>query len=153
MSAAATSPWRDVLVALDASPRAERVLREALELAERVSGRLVVIHVVQLPPELPVSTWGSNPEQIIDDIVRGARRQIESMLRAVPAGRVRDIVVELGSPWRAICNAAKQVNVGVVVIGAHGYGTFQRMLGTTAARVVDHADRPVLVVRAKGVTS
>lgn len=152
MTAPPTTPPRDVLVALDASPRAERVLRDALDLAERISGRLVVVHVVQLPPELPVSTWGSSQEHVIDDIARGARRQIESMVRAVPPPRLREIVVELGSPWRAICDVAKRTNVGMIVMGAHGYGTFQRMLGTTAAKVVDHADRPVLVVRPKGVT-
>jgi nucleotide-binding universal stress UspA family protein len=33
------------------------------------------------------------------------------------------------------------------VIGAHGYGKLDRMLGTTAAKVVNHADRNVLIVR------
>ena len=35
----------------------------------------------------------------------------------------------------------------VIVIGSHGYGGLERLLGTTAARVVNHADRAVLVVR------
>jgi len=33
------------------------------------------------------------------------------------------------------------------VIGSHGYGGLDRLLGTTAARVVNHADRNVLIVR------
>jgi nucleotide-binding universal stress UspA family protein len=36
----------------------------------------------------------------------------------------------------------------LIVIGAHGYGIVDRILGTTAGRVVNHADRSVLVVRA-----
>ena len=35
----------------------------------------------------------------------------------------------------------------LIVIGSHGYGGIDHLLGTTAARVVNHADRPVLVVR------
>ncbi|HVU00723.1 MAG TPA: universal stress protein [Polyangiaceae bacterium] len=32
-------------------------------------------------------------------------------------------------------------------MGSHGYGTLDRVLGTTAAKVVNHAARSVLVVR------
>jgi hypothetical protein len=34
------------------------------------------------------------------------------------------------------------------VIGAHGYGVIDRVLGTTAVKVVNHLDRSVFVVRA-----
>ena len=37
----------------------------------------------------------------------------------------------------------------LIVIGSHGYGAIDRVLGTTAAKVVNHADRTVLVVREK----
>jgi nucleotide-binding universal stress UspA family protein len=43
---------------------------------------------------------------------------------------------------------ATDENVALIVIGAHGYQGLDRMLGTTAAKVVNHADRAVLVVRA-----
>ena len=35
----------------------------------------------------------------------------------------------------------------LIVIGSHGFGTIDRILGTTAAKVVNHAERNVLVVR------
>ena len=35
----------------------------------------------------------------------------------------------------------------LVIIGSHGYGGIDHLLGTTAARIVNHADRPVLVFR------
>jgi nucleotide-binding universal stress UspA family protein len=38
--------------------------------------------------------------------------------------------------------------VDLIVIGSHGYDALDRLLGTTAAKVVNHADRSVLVVRA-----
>lgn len=34
-----------------------------------------------------------------------------------------------------------------IVIGSHGHGGIDRVLGTTAAKLVNHADRNVLVVR------
>jgi nucleotide-binding universal stress UspA family protein len=35
----------------------------------------------------------------------------------------------------------------LIVIGSHGFSGIDRLLGTTAGRVVNHADRSVIVVR------
>ena len=62
------------------------------------------------------------------------------------------------SQSRGICAAVAQdaieavsarapENVDLIVIGSHGYGGIDRVIGTTAAKVVNHADRSVLVVR------
>ena len=45
---------------------------------------------------------------------------------------------------------AEKQHADLIVIGAQGYGILDRIMGTTAAKVVNHADRPVLVVRPKG---
>jgi nucleotide-binding universal stress UspA family protein len=55
--------------------------------------------------------------------------------------------VHIGTPWDGICRAAKEHEADLVVIGAHGYGTLDRLLGTTASKVVNHIDRSVMVVR------
>jgi nucleotide-binding universal stress UspA family protein len=39
------------------------------------------------------------------------------------------------------------VEAALILIGSHGYSGLDHLLGTTAARVVNHADRSVLVVR------
>ena len=36
----------------------------------------------------------------------------------------------------------------LIVIGSHGYSGIDRLIGTTAAKVVNHAKQSVLVVRA-----
>ncbi len=140
---------KDVVVGLDGSARTETVLQAALELAGAMDARLVVVHVVQLPPEMPVSLWGANPEEMIGQVLRGARRQVDGWLRAVPARRLHEVIVELGIPWRQLCEIATAREAAAIVVGAHGYGALERILGTTASKVVNHADRPVLVVRPK----
>ena len=59
--------------------------------------------------------------------------------------------MHVGVPWDTICTVAKEDNVDLIVIGSHGYDILDRIVGTTAAKVVNHADRSVLVVRIKGV--
>jgi nucleotide-binding universal stress UspA family protein len=137
------------LVALDNSPRAEGVLREADALAARLDAKLWLLHCVPLPPELPVSLWTAPSTTFVEQLRAGARKEIEALARAVGDGRLAGITIDIGTPWRAICEAADERAVDLVVIGSHGYGTLERVLGTTAARVVDHAKRSVLVVRAR----
>ena len=57
--------------------------------------------------------------------------------------------MHVGIPWDTICSVAKEEDVDLIVIGSHGYDILDRIVGTTAAKVVNHADRSVLVVRHK----
>ena len=49
-------------------------------------------------------------------------------------------------PWRAIIAFAEKIRADLIVIGSHGHSGWARVLGTNASKVVDHADRNVLVV-------
>ncbi len=53
----------------------------------------------------------------------------------------------VGVPWQTICERAGVEGVDLVVIGSHGYGGLDRLLGTTAAKVVNHAPCSVVVIR------
>ena len=57
------------------------------------------------------------------------------------------VLVRIGNPWSAICAAAREHDVDLVVVGSHGYEGVDHLIGTTAAKVVNHCDRSVLVVR------
>jgi len=43
--------------------------------------------------------------------------------------------------WRAVVEAAVRERADLIVIGSHGYGGIDRLLDTTAAKIVDHANR------------
>jgi len=136
-----------ILVALDGSERQALVFQTALDLAETLKSELVVFRSVAVPVDLPQAALSALPDEVGKILVDGARGSLEKAIAAAPAGRVREILVEVGTPWYAIVEAAKTVNADLIVIGSHGYGVIDRLLGTTAAKVVNHADRSVLVVR------
>ena len=69
----------------------------------------------------------------------------------LPKGLRVTSVVRTGVAWHVVCAVAAEVNANLIVIGSHGYAGFDRILGTTAERVVNHADRSVLVVRDKAL--
>jgi nucleotide-binding universal stress UspA family protein len=137
-----------ILVALDGSPRAPKVLGVAVNLARHLGAKLILMRGVGIPPEMPRDFWRESSESFQDLLRDHARDYLEEQKKKVPADLSATISVLVGSPWQSICDAAKAENADLVVIGSHGYSGLDRVLGTTAAKVVDHCDRSVLVVRA-----
>jgi universal stress protein F len=136
-----------ILVALDSSPRAPSVLAAALDFAKKTGAKVRLFRAVQLPAELPSTVWAIPQTQLLDDLLSRARRDLERLEKEVPPELLDGATVQVGVPWDAICSAAREHDIDVIIIGAHGYGLVDRIVGTTAAKVVNHADRTVLVVR------
>jgi nucleotide-binding universal stress UspA family protein len=136
-----------ILVALDGSPRAVAVLEAAAHLARALGARLVLFRSIGLPAEMPPELW-KHPEETLLDVLRKNAQEYLDACAAELRVEVDKKCVEIGTPWQAVCAAARRENADLVVIGSHGYGALDRVLGTTAAKIVNHSDRSVLVVRA-----
>ena len=139
-----------ILVALDSSPRAIDVLVTAVALARSTGGKLRLLRAVGLPPELPANVWAMPQTQLVETFLATAKTELELLAREVPPELLDGATAQVGVPWDAICSYGREHDVDLIVIGAHGYGLIDRIMGTTASKVVNHADRPVLVVRPKG---
>lgn len=135
------------LVALDPSERAGGVLAAAASLATRIGAELVLVRATGVSGELPPEAYASDPDEIAKVLVHRAGEELEALAKGLAPGLVQAVRVEQGRAWEVICRVAGEENVDLVVIGAHGYGAVERFLGTVASKVVNHADRPVLVVR------
>jgi nucleotide-binding universal stress UspA family protein len=137
-----------ILVAVDGSPRAPDVLEAAALVAEKLSAKLILFHAVAIPAHLPPEALAMPPTDVAGLLSDLARRQLGELARAVPSSLVERIQVELGTAWRCVCDTARADTADLVVIGSHSYGGIDRLLGTTAAKIVDHAPCSVYVVRA-----
>ena len=136
-----------ILVGLDGSARAPAVLDAAVKLAKRQGARVVLMRGVGLPPDVPQDFWRTTEEPLLDVLKRRAKEYLEGCVAKVPQDCFGGIEIAVGVPWQAICEMARSVDADVVVIGSHGYSGFDRLLGTTAAKVVNHAPCTVVVVR------
>lgn len=136
-----------ILVALDGSSRAPAVLETARKLAEAMDAKLVLFRAVGIPPELPRDILQQTNRRLEDVLIDDASAALKTLANAIPPDRIEACSAQLATAWDGICRAAKDHAVDLIVIGSHGYGAIDRVLGTTAAKVVNHADRNVLVVR------
>jgi nucleotide-binding universal stress UspA family protein len=144
---------KTLLIALDGSPRARQVLEAGASQARLMQARLVLFRAVGVPVDLPPSVIALSPAEVENAFEERARADLTELGRTVAAEVPYEIRIETGTAWAAICEAARAVDAALIVIGSHGYTGLDRVLGTTAARVVNHADRSVLVVRSAPVAS
>lgn len=137
---------KKILVGIDNSHRTPAVLTAAADMAKKMGAKLILFRAVTIPAH-------PNPEEYLapaeygDILVRRAQSEVDESATGLDPALIERKHVEIGIPWDAICRAAKADDVDCIVIGSHGYGAVDHLLGTTAAKVVNHADRTVMVVR------
>lgn len=140
---------RRILVGLDGSPREALVLAAAQDLALRFDASLLLVRAVGLPPEIPTEAW-ADPKRTVKEYLEmtardGLERCATQLCDELRASCVLEVAI--ATPWEALCLCAQAHSADMIVIGSHGYGGLDRILGTTAARVVNHALCSVFVVR------
>jgi nucleotide-binding universal stress UspA family protein len=89
------------------------------------------------------------PASLAELLEQEAKKYLDQMAAALPPGLLAGTVVHVGTPWQGICSAADHHQADMIVIGSHGYSGLDRLIGTTAAKVVNHAKQSVLVVRGR----
>ncbi|MDB4946805.1 MAG: hypothetical protein JWP97_6339 [Labilithrix sp.] len=136
-----------ILVCLDGSPRAPFVLETAANVAKSIGAKLSLLHAIGLPTSIDQEAVAHG-----ESVTAAAEAAARAELSAASA-HLGDLVegqhVRLGVPWDAICHAATELDCDLVVLGSHGYTGIDKILGTTAGKVVNHCDRSVMVVRQK----
>ena len=141
---------KPILVALDDTAHPEAILRAAANLARTLHAPLVLYRSVSAPA-FQVTPDGMPLTIDVDlEAERRARRELEAYARTLPADVPARVETAVDVPWQGVCEAARREDASLIVIGSHvGHGPhpiIDRLLGTTAAKVVNHADRAVLVV-------
>lgn len=138
-----------ILVALDASPRAPFVLQMATDLAQKTGAKLVLLRTVGLPAEIDQEMYVHSGQSLMDMLTDKATKDLQGLAKDIPAGVVEAFDVHVGTPWDTICREAKAKDCDLVILGSHGYSGMDRILGTTAAKVVNHCEVSVLVARTR----
>jgi universal stress protein A len=139
---AAVFRLRKILVPVDFSEHSRKALEYAIAFAKQFGAELNLVHVVRPYPV--------GPEMAPVDIesVQDAKSELEVMRKQVAETVYCQTSMRTGDPCLEIIDAAKQLDVDLIIISTHGRtGLAHLVLGSTAEKLVRHADCPVLVVR------
>ena len=139
-------PFARLLVAVDGSEASNRALETALELAT-LTGASVLALAVEGPLPAYAATIGE-----VDELKREKDAFFGTLARDVQErGRAAGVEVEVevrpGHAAELISRVAKERAVDLVVLGHRGHFLRDHLHGSTADRVAEHAECPVMIVR------
>ena len=135
-----------IVLALDGSQESDHALPVAAELAGALGAAVTIVHVREM---MLAPVVGGVPRRIDEDQVESAvRADLESLLTAGIEADLRIVASTYsGGPAHEIAAVAKEVEAGLIVVGARGFGLVKGLLvGSVAHRLPYVATCPVLTV-------
>ena len=144
-----TTPFKNILVAVDFGEGSSAAVEKALSMANRES-RVTVVHVIR---GVPFERSYRYPYRLMEpeyqrNLARAAWRRMGTIVPAdATTGRKVHARVVTGEPTTEIARVAAEVGADLILVGVTARGPIGRLImGSTAARVIRTAGRPVLAV-------
>lgn len=137
---------RNILVPIDFSPPSEKALSYARAFAKQFDARITLLHVIE-PSVYPKEFgYGSADDRAW---VKAATDRLQALAsRKLELAFLARVLVGRGPPFKVIASMSQDLEIDLIIIATHGYSGLKHVLiGSTAERVVRHAQCPVLVVR------
>jgi len=140
--------FQDILIPLDGSSRAEKVLPVAARLAHITDGTVSLLQAVW-PPSVYMASMGEIVlPDILDETIPAAKVYLENVAnQSSLEGISTETEIVIGHPAEAIIAAAKADKTDLVVICSHGYtGEMRWAMGSIAEKVARHVPSPVFIL-------
>ena len=134
-----------LLMAVDHSDVAERVIDATREMASLSNGEVWVLHVQEKEVIGRGGSFTIESDAEVQSVVEHAAKELDD---AGIKAHYEVLSTIHGQAARAIVVAAQAHDAGVIVMGSRGRSDLTALLlGSTAHTVIHLSDRPVLVVR------
>ena len=144
-----------ILIGVDGSEYSDAALDEVSQRTWPQGSQILVVHAFEMPVTPTSEVWALPPDYY-DQLDRAARIHSSSVIEAA-VEKLKSVLgttlevqgkAVLGSPKRVILDEAEAWKPDLIVVGSHGYPTWERLLlGSVSQSVVSHAKCSVEVVR------
>jgi nucleotide-binding universal stress UspA family protein len=138
--------FRNILVAIDSSPTAERALRESADLAQALNSRLTIMSVA---PEVPEYAYraGIDVHALAEEAEADTEKLIRAAVDSLPPDLPVTTVLKHGDPGEEIVKQIEEGGHDLVALGSRGLGRMtSNLIGSVGAYVHFHARTTMLVV-------
>lgn len=135
--------YSTIIVPIDLSQETKG--RRTLDLAIRLGGGEARIILANILEELPGYVAIELPAGLVEQSRKDAEEKLRSI--AADAGVEAEIAVRVGHPGNQILELAEENGADLIIVASHRPGLQDYFIGSTAGRVVRHANCSVLVTR------
>jgi nucleotide-binding universal stress UspA family protein len=143
--------YKKILIPLDGSKRAEKILPHVEELAARYQASVILLQVID--PAVDISR--ASLLVPLSDHLAPRRDSAESYLNGVKARLEKKKIgvrtmVETGIPLEMICQTAEAEKVDLIALASHGRtGAARLFYGSVSGGILHRVDRPLLLIRSQ----
>ncbi|APV43392.1 Nucleotide-binding universal stress protein, UspA family [Dehalogenimonas formicexedens] len=144
--------FKTIIVPLDGSPVSEQVLPKAAELARcSPDSKIILLEVIKpVGPSVIDALVLSNASEVPTLTPGEAKDYLRQVAAKHLSGIHVQILAEEGGAAEIILQTAKDNSADVIAMASHGRSGVARLtLGSVTSQVINHAEVPVLVVKAK----
>jgi nucleotide-binding universal stress UspA family protein len=138
--------FEKILVAIDGSEASDHAFAKAVELATLTHGQL---HALAVEGPLPAyaATIGEVEEVKREKMLSVGALCAHARENAEAAGVPIEVELRPGHAAELIVTVARETDADLIVLGHRGHFLRDHLLGSTADRVAEHAECPVMIVR------
>ncbi|MCB0061765.1 MAG: universal stress protein [Caldilineaceae bacterium] len=145
--------YKTILVPLDGSKRAERILPYVEELAYKFQSKLVLLQVIE--PTVVMAApydmghyYDVNQLERLNDEAKAYLSGLQGTLQE--KGIKAEILVDNGPVVTAVLEEAIRKDADLIAMASHGRsGLARAFYGSVASGILHQADRPLLLIRAQ----
>jgi nucleotide-binding universal stress UspA family protein len=144
--------YHKILVPLDGSKRAEKILPHVEELALRFKAKVIFLNVI----EYKIVPAGEDQyinlsAQELDKVKKQAEAYLSGIRKEFSAKNIESQSgVIYGAVVEGIINIAALEGVDLIALASHGRGGLARVFyGSVAAGLLHRVDRPLLIIRSR----
>ncbi len=140
-----------ILVAVDFSPHSQRALEQGAMMSEHCGAKLHLLHVVEAPtyPVLEdvavTGLPGMWDVEVTQALMETARKRLQQLVADLSLHAV-EVEVLVGIAKVDIVEHAEQIGADLIVLGRHGEGFLESLIGSVTDSVMHHAHCDVLAV-------
>jgi nucleotide-binding universal stress UspA family protein len=138
--------FENILVAVDRSKHSDAAFDVAMDIAQKYSSQLFVLHVFQ-----GGTGSGTLVSSGVEDDNRSIGQQILNSYEAkAKERRLQNVrmLLQMGDAAQRIMETASEVKCGLLILGSRGRGGFKELLlGSVSHKITNHADCPVLIAK------
>jgi nucleotide-binding universal stress UspA family protein len=151
--------FKQILVPLDGSLRAESALAVAARIARASEGTVMLLQAVGIPAEYTSYMYDSYmaqtpayAQEILDTEQANAENYLANVARSTSLAGIKTQTKALsGTAAMTILDVARDEHIDIIVMCSHGDTGFKRWaLGSVVLQVSRHSPVPVLVLREEG---
>jgi nucleotide-binding universal stress UspA family protein len=144
--------FRTILVPLDGSKRAEKILPYVEDLAYARDSRVIFLRIVEPTPVI-TSSYSLRPyykPEMVESAFNEAKAYVTELTGNFRAkGLDASLLVEMGPVVHTILEVAEREKADLIAMASHGRtGLARAFYGSVAAGILHQADRPLLLIRA-----